>query len=322
MRHILSCILIGTFLLGLAGCGFGAVQPPALMPSPAASDLAPATRAAAPDSPEVALATLQPSDTPERSTTPEPSATLDLTPLATVKIDPTYLYFLTVTATPTPNPYSAAIRIDAPGPMSKVISPIDLRAFVEARQAGPAQVELFGEDGRLLYRQTLRTYSFDGQDARLALVVPFEVHAAGELGRLQISTLDASDRVTAIASAHLLLLSSGENQITPPGELREAVLLDAPTPNAEISGGEATITGTMQPFNTLPAFIELVGAEGKVLNSRVLTFGAPDGQFQAFETSLPYEVSRRTPALLIIRQSDERISGPFYLYSQPVFLSP
>jgi hypothetical protein len=65
--------------------------------------------------------------------------------------------------------------------MSKVISPIDLRAFIESRLAGPTQVELYGEDGRLLYRKTLRTYSFDGQDARLALMIPFEVHAAGEL---------------------------------------------------------------------------------------------------------------------------------------------
>jgi hypothetical protein len=318
----LSRLVAAALLLGLAGCAFGAVQPPALMPSPGVSGHAPAGSATEPASPEVALATLQPSDTPEPSPTPVPSATLDLTPLATVKIDPTYLHFLTVTTTPTPDPYSAAIRISAPGPMSKVISPIDLRAFVETRQAGPAEVELFGEDGRLLYRKTLRTYSFNGQDARLALLVPFEVHAAGELGRLQVSTLDAGDRVTAIASAHVLLLSSGENQITPPGELQEAVLLDAPHPNSEISGGEATITGTMQPFNTLPIFIELVAADGKVLNSRVLTLGAPDGQYQAFETSLPYQVTRRTPALLVIRQSDERISGPFYLYSQPVFLSP
>jgi hypothetical protein len=206
--------------------------------------------------------------------------------------------------------------------MSKVISPIDLRAFIETRLAGPAQVELYGEDGRLLYRKTLRTYSFDGQDARLALMIPFEVRAAGELGRLQISTLDAYQRLTALGSVHLLLLSSGDNQITPSGDLRESVLVDSPGANAEVSGGQVDLVGKMQPQNKLPVFAELVTVDGEVLISRVLMLAAPDGSYQPFEVSLPYQVDSRTPALLIIRQSDERISGPFYLYSQPIFLSP
>ena len=180
----------------------------------------------------------------------------------------------------------------------------------------------WNEDGRLLYRKSLRTYSFDGQDARLALMVPFEVHAAGELGRLQISTLDANERVTAMGSLHLLLLSSGDNQITPPGDLNEAVVVASPGTNAEVSGGQVNLVGKMQPQNKLPVFAELVTADGRALISRVLTLTAPDGSYQPFEVSLPYQVDSRTPALLVIRQSDERISGPFYLYSQPIFLSP
>jgi len=321
MSRLISNFLLGIFLLALTGCSSGSIQPPALMPSAEPSPQVPEATGAAP-TPAVALATLRPSDTPEPTATAEPSSTLDLTPSATIQIDPTYLYFLTVTPTSTPDPYSAAIRINAPGPMSRVVSPIDLRAFIETRDAGPAQVELYGEDGQLLYRETLRSYSFNGQDARLALLVPFEVHAAGELGRLQVSALDANKRLTAVASVHLLLLSAGENQITPPGDLREPVLLDAPAAGAQVSGGGVTLKGKMQPFNTLPVFIELVAPDGKILNSRVITLSAPDGQYQDFETSLPYQVTGRTPALLVIRQSDERISGPFYLYSQPITLSP
>jgi hypothetical protein len=322
MHRLRSQTLIGAFLLGLYGCTPGSLQPPALRPFSGPSALAPTAGTAVSPSPEIALATLPPSETPEPSSTPEPTATLDLTPTATAVIDPTYLYFLTVTPTATPDPYSASIRINAPGPMSKVISPIDLRAFIETRFAGPAQVELYGEDGRLLYRKTLRTYSFDGQDARLALMVPFEVHAAGELGRLQISTLDANQRLTALGSVHLLLLSSGDNQITPPGDLREAVLLDFPAPNGEIFGGQVNLAGRIQPQNKLPVFVELVTAEGQALMSRVLMLAAPDGTYQTFESNLSYQVESRTPALLVIRQSDGRISGPFYLYSQPIFLSP
>ena len=85
--------------------------------------------------------TLLPSDTLVPAGTPARSPNPDLTPSATVNIDPTYLSFLTVTPTVTQDPYSASIRVYAPGPMSKVITPIDLRAFVEAKLAGPAQVE-------------------------------------------------------------------------------------------------------------------------------------------------------------------------------------
>jgi hypothetical protein len=280
-----------------------------------------ATGAATPSAP-VLLATLPPGPTPEPSDTPAPTETLDLTPSATVRIDPTYLYFLTVTPTDTPDPYSAAIRIYTPGPMSKVISPIELRAFIESRVAGPTQVELYGEDGRLLYRQVLRTYSFNGQDAHLTMSIPFELRAAGELGRLQISTLDANKRVTALASLHLLLLSAGESQITPPGDLREPVLLDAPRLSQLVSGGEVDVSGKMQPANKLPVFIELVGTDGQVISSRVLTLAPPNGEYQPFDTTVPYHVAGRIPAMLVVRQSDERIPGPFYLYSQPIGLAP
>lgn len=313
---------VGALLLSSAGCASRSRQLPALRPLPEPSASPSSIAATGATSPGVALATVAPSETPVPSETPEPSATPNLSPSPTIPIDPTYLYFLTTTPTATQDPYSASIRIYAPGPMSKVVTPIDLRAFIESRLAGPAQVELDGEDGRVLYRKSLRTYSFQGQDARLALSVPFEVHAAGELGRLQISTFDAYKRLTAVASAHLLLLSSGENQVTPPGDLRESVLLDSLKSGAEISGGQVTLRGRMRPYNGQPVVVELIAEDGQVLTSRLVALGPADGQYQTFETSLPYQVAARTPALLVIRQSDDRIAGIFYLFSLPVFLSP
>jgi hypothetical protein len=206
--------------------------------------------------------------------------------------------------------------------MSKVVTPIDLRALVEGRLAGPAQVELLGEDGRLLYRKTLRTYSFEGQDSRLALEVPFEVDAAGELGRLQISSSDSGGRVTAVSSLHLLLLSAGANQITPTGELRESVELEVPRSNAEVAGGQLNLRGRMKPFNGQPVIVELLDRKGQSLGSRLVALGPADGQYQPFETNVPYQVEARTPALLVIKQSDDRIAGPYYQFSLPVFLNP
>jgi hypothetical protein len=322
IRRAIYRVWVGAALLALAGCASGAIQPPALLPSAEPSGPPADTAISSSPTPEVALVTLPPSETPRPTDTPEPSATPNLTPSPTIHIDPTFLSFLTTTPTATQNPYSASIRIYGPGPMSKVVTPIDLHVFVESRLAGPAQVELDGEDGRVLYRKSFRTYSFQGQDARLALSVPFEVHAAGELGRLQISTFDSYQRLTAVASVHLLLLSSGENQVTPPGDLEESVLLDSPKSNAEITGGQLNMTGTMRPYNGQPVVVELVAQDGEVLNSRLVALGPADGRYQTLETSLPYQVTGRTPALVVIRQSDDRITGPYYLYSLPVFLSP
>ena len=88
------------------------------------------------------------------------------------------------------------------------------------------------------------------------------MQAAGELGRLQITSLDSAGRISAVASLHLLLLSSGENQITPTGDLQESVLLDSPRRGGEISGGEVKLSGQMRPFNGQPVIIELVTKDG------------------------------------------------------------
>jgi hypothetical protein len=100
------------------------------------------------------------------------------------------------------------------------------------------------------------------------------------------------------------------------------VVLESPRPNAEASGGEVQLSGRINPRNSQPVVVELLGADGEVLNSRLVALGPADGQYQALDTSLPYQVPSRTSALLVIRQSDDRIGGPYYLYSQPVFLNP
>ncbi|NOY97627.1 MAG: hypothetical protein GXP40_00270 [Chloroflexi bacterium] len=246
------------------------------------------------------------SPTPEATLTPSPSPTPDIPP--------------TVTPTRAPEPPLEAIRILAPGPMSKVSSPIRLKAYIVPGADGQIRVELLGEDGRLLARNVLRKTSYLPEGAYVTLKIPFEVRAAAEIGRLQIITEDKFGRPQARAAVHLLLLSVGDDEISPPDAPYARCVLFDPLPDAPVFGGTLTIRGEMQPFNDTPVIVELLDESGKTLGLRVLTLDG--GSRQPFATTLAYDVTGPTPARLIVRQADDRISGLIYLYSQEILLNP
>jgi hypothetical protein len=84
---------------------------------------------------EVALLltpTVLPSNTPRPTLSPRPRPTF--------------------TQTTIPGHEPAAIQIFAPGPMSKVVSPITLRMNIVVGESERVQIDLYGEDGRLLTR--------------------------------------------------------------------------------------------------------------------------------------------------------------------------
>jgi len=74
---------------------------------------------------------------------------------------PTYPYYLTRTPTATPGIPEATIRLYYPGPMSKLVSPIQLSASLQPGTSGRVLIELLGEDGRLLYRKLIRYITQD-----------------------------------------------------------------------------------------------------------------------------------------------------------------
>lgn len=251
---------------------------------------------------QVALAltpTVLPTNTPRPTRTPAPQPTF--------------------TQTTIPGHEPAAIQIFAPGPMSKVVSPITLRMHIIAADSGKIQIDLYGEDGRLLTRNVKKVPP-GGKGVDQVIKVPFEIRAAAEVGRLTISTLDKSGRIQSLNSVRVLLLSSGTNEITPPGDPSEPVGVFAPLAEDEVSGGVVSVRGDIWPFNLNPVVIELVGPDNKSLGLRILTLNELNPQL--FETTIPYKVSDATPARLTLRQEDDRIKGLFYVYSQEVVLNP
>ncbi len=162
-------------------------------------------------------------DTPEPTLSPTPRATL--------------------TATTIPGHEPAAIEISAPGPMSKVVSPITLRMNIVSGESGKIQIDLYGEDGRLLSRtlKSVRT-SRDGVDQ--SIKIPFEIRAEAEVGRITVSTQDKAGRIQSLNSVRVLLLSTGSSEINPPGNPSEPVGIFSPSLKNQPPAVSCTCAGT------------------------------------------------------------------------------
>jgi hypothetical protein len=246
-----------------------------------------------------AMADQPPTDTPEPTLSPTPQPTF--------------------TATTIPGHEPAAIEIQLPGPMSKVISPIALKMNIVSGESEKVQIDLYGEDGRLLSR-TLKKVPRSTHGVDQNIKIPFEIPGAAEVARLTISTSDKAGRTQAMNSVRLLLLSSGKNEINPPGNPSEPVGVFSPDLKDEASGGVLNVRGDFWPFNLNPVYIELIGPDRQSLGLRILNISQPNPQL--FETTIPYKVNEPTLARLVLRQDDDRMQGPFYLYSQEILLNP
>jgi hypothetical protein len=303
-----NLLLLASLLGLLVGCvppatsSIPTAYPPEYLPTVIAMTVAAGSVQAS----ETALALtpiVTPTDTPAPTHTPTNTPTLRVT----------------LTATTIPGHDPATIQILAPGPMSKVVSPITLRMHIIAGGSGKIQIDLYGEDGRLLVRNK-KSLAPGGKGADQQIKIPFEIPGTAEMGRLTVSTLDKQGRIQSLNSVRLLLLSTGNSEITPPGNPSEPVGVFSPEAEEPISGGVVYLKGDIWPFNLNPVVVELIDPEGKSIALRILS--VKDIQPQPLDTTLPYKVFVPTVARLTIRQEDDRINGLFYVYSQEVLLNP
>ncbi len=251
------------------------------------------------------------------STTPLP-LTATITPTSTASVTPSPTATFPPTSAPSlPLP---AIRILAPGEMSKVVSPIVLKSYVRPGADGEIKVELLGEDGRLLARDLFYRNTVLVEGAYIKLEIPFETRAAAEVGRLEISTQDEFGRPKETFSTRLLLLSVGKNDLNKNSTQYPRAVFFYPDIEEEIYGGTLPVMGEMQAYNDNIVVLELIDEEGKTLGLRTLNL--PAGERERFETSIEYEVEEQVSARLTIRQADEGFEGRVFLHSQIVILNP
>lgn len=249
------------------------------------------------------------------------SFALTPSPVSTPTLTPTLAPTPTITLTPTPLPPApeARIRIESPGPMSLLASPLPMRLFVMPGETSMVQVALFGENGRLLARELTRVNDLPPPGVNLSLEIPFTLRVA-ELARLEVSTKDRAGRIEGLYAIRLTLLPMGLSQITPPDPPFERAAVYVPAPDSEIFGGMAVVEGALWPLNDQPVLIELQDEAGRVLMTRQLSLVGDT--YIPFATTLPYKVSEPTPARLSILQLDPRFNMPAYVYSLLVTLNP
>lgn len=206
--------------------------------------------------------------------------------------------------------------------MSSVRSPIRLRGYLLPGYKNRVHIELVGEDGRLLARRLMYAYTSQ-RFAYFSIEIPFEIQGVSELARLQVSTEDELGRVKALAGVRLLLLSSGYEDIQPPGDLKERCVLLFPQPGEIVQGGVVRLSGYARPLDDLPLIIELIGAQGQALASRLVSLSSTDASgYSPFTIEIPYQISEPLPVRLTVRQLDGRIGGTMYIYSQEIILAP
>lgn len=211
----------------------------------------------------------------------------------------------------------AGLRILSPGEGSRLVSPIQPELSVLLGVENTIEVELLNSSGVLLGKKLIR-YSDVDATRRILIkpLMPFEIDAGEETGRLVVKTLDASNRLIALASCDLTLLSSGENEKQAADVPYESFLITEPGPGDLVQGGVLTVAGYARPVSQSAIVIELIDESGKEVANRILFLDSQNSDIPTvFSTTLPYQIDRETPVRLIIRQTKGAIPGPAVAFS-------
>lgn len=269
------------------------------------------------------------SQTPRPTETVQPSAETPPSALVpTMTLSPTATLTVTVqhSSTPTPTPTliipEADIQITNPGPLSKVVSPFTLTSHLIPGETRRAEVALWGEDGRLIYRRLFVFRSLNERTS-IATKIPFETSAVAETGRLVVQVKDEHNRLVSLASHQLILMTEGEADVNVPGDLLAPIMITKPEEKVLIQGDILDIAGWVRkaPGHTL--LVELVAADGRVVGSRLAEVeSGPDGEHLPFVAEVPFQVDAPTWARISISERKPGVTTPLNLASIEVLLSP
>ena len=314
----------------LTGCGFLA-QPTLPTPLPEAyipTVIALTLQAGEAQTGQNLQVTASPGTPTEPQTSPTPTVEGG-SPLATpaVASEPPFVAESPVPlsiSTPTPNRFPVAdIQIFRPGLMSRVVSPIRVNAYLQPGAEGRVWVELFGEDGSLLFREIRRYSALPGARVNLSMEVAFEIAGVAQVGRLVVSVQDEFGRVSALNSVDLILLSEGEEDLNPTDATLQQIVIEQPGPKRLIQGGTVVVSGLARLRNEQNLVAELRNEENQVVGFRLVGVEPPgeDG-YGNFLAEVPYTGDKLEPVRLSVYESGGAISEKIYLSSVEILAGP
>ena len=216
----------------------------------------------------------------------------------------------------------AEIQIVRPGALSKIVSPMLMSIYVIPGAERKATVELWGEDGRLIYR---RIFTFTNVNDRTQIYeeINFEIAGAAETARLVASTHDEYGRVLSLASTPIILLAAGEEDLYAVNDVMAPILIQSPLENVLIQGTALLVSGVARTLDDEPLLVELVAADGRVLGSRLAGFSHFEpGRHNLFTVEVPFGVSVPTWVRVIASERSGDEISPLNSSSVEVLLSP
>ncbi len=262
---------------------------------------------------------------PEPTLTPTPSQTLEhqdptITPSPTMSVvleDPRPL------ALPDPLPYGE-IQLISPGALSRVTSPFVIHAFLNPGESRLVQISLYGKDDQLLVRHQQSYQDSSSQRVHLKMNLSFEISGTAEAARLEVSTQDSYGRTAALASTDLILLSSGETDLNPLGDLYENIIIQQPLPSNLIQGESMLVKGFTRRAPGDQVLVEIYNRGGGLVGSKILEVDSEDlGQgYRFFVGDVPITVASSNWVRVQVTARDGRLSGYQHLSSVEVLVSP
>ncbi len=272
--------------------------------------------------------------------TPDPAT---ITPSPTITDTPTITPLPPDTATPTldvvlgtPEPLTlpdplpqAEIQIINPGRLSRVTSPFNLHVYLappknEREENTTYLISLYGDDGRLLERETITREEIEGGNSHLLMDFGFSIKGEAETARLEVSAVDPYSRISALDSTDVILLSDGEPEIKSILDLYANLIIQQPIPSTLIQGDVLIVQGVIRFAPEDQLLVELINRDGNQVGSAILPVAEDDlgNGFRPFSGEIPYQVSSSSWIRVQVIARDGKFSGIQHLTSVEVLVSP
>ena len=203
------------------------------------------------------------------------------------------------------------VQIESPGPGSKVREFLTARVNVYPGDGGNVTLRLTGEDGRLISERALTYDQWNSGWLSIASQLSFTPAATAEKALLSAYTQDGYDRVISWTSVELLLLQIGPEEIELPGFHGAPFVISQPQQGSTLSGGVLHIEGYSHLESAGKTVAELVCQDGSIAASQEIflpVLSSASG-YAPFSVDLSYQVQKRTPVRLILRQVSPEFSG-------------
>jgi hypothetical protein len=216
-----------------------------------------------------------------------------------------------------------AILILAPGPGSRVASPVHVKGFADPTFEQTLGVRIVDDAGVVLTQQPTVIEAELGTRGPFALDLGFEV--AGERHALiQVFVQSGRDGgITHLASVGVILIESGPAEIAPNKPHPERIQISAPRPGDTLAGGVAHVEGFGWASFEGTLVVEVRDSRGEVVGLEPLIVKAPDLGFPGpFRAQVSYTVQAEGLGRVVVLDPLPAFDGLGHIASVEVNLSP